>query len=349
MKRPSPSAHGTKKPRDLRPPSRQSHGRSQLSEVSADKYNGLLQGQSWSCSCSPTFAAGVITRKRACASERGIGDEMGIKFHCPNGHKLHVKAFLRGKRTICPKCGVRVLVPEESESSATAQVAVMQEVDSPFEENVDEILSRDGASHGTVATSVPTATSPPTSSAPLALNGAIAPATLASTSAAATTVPGLTLTAVAAPVVPAATPPTQDPFQEAPAAVWYYVGHGWTVWPGVGRDHDPPLARRGANRHNSLVWRAGWPDWRSAAATFPQLGAPWRQPGVAVPQAAAVTSATMAARRPAPCRWATPCKMWRAVCRPAKRWECRPRCLRSSKRCASGKKIPTAAWWPVPF
>lgn len=39
---------------------------------------------------------------------------MGIRFHCPNGHKLHVKAFLAGKRGICPECGVRVEIPQQS-------------------------------------------------------------------------------------------------------------------------------------------------------------------------------------------------------------------------------------------
>lgn len=36
---------------------------------------------------------------------------MGIRFLCPNGHKLNVKTFLAGKRAICPDCGARVLVP----------------------------------------------------------------------------------------------------------------------------------------------------------------------------------------------------------------------------------------------
>jgi len=40
---------------------------------------------------------------------------MGIKFLCPNGHKLNVKSFLKGKKAICPKCGARVLVPDDSQ------------------------------------------------------------------------------------------------------------------------------------------------------------------------------------------------------------------------------------------
>ena len=39
---------------------------------------------------------------------------MGIRFLCPNGHKLNVKAFLAGKRGICPQCDAKFLVPKES-------------------------------------------------------------------------------------------------------------------------------------------------------------------------------------------------------------------------------------------
>lgn len=44
---------------------------------------------------------------------------MGIRFHCPNGHKLNVKAFLAGKRGICPHCGVSFLIPTESTRPAS--------------------------------------------------------------------------------------------------------------------------------------------------------------------------------------------------------------------------------------
>ena len=51
---------------------------------------------------------------------------MGIKFHCPNGHKLNVKAFLAGKRGICPKCHVRMRIPMESESEVGARVVATE-------------------------------------------------------------------------------------------------------------------------------------------------------------------------------------------------------------------------------
>jgi hypothetical protein len=46
---------------------------------------------------------------------------MGIRLACPNGHKLHVKEFLAGKRGVCPECGATVVIPgTAAESSATA-------------------------------------------------------------------------------------------------------------------------------------------------------------------------------------------------------------------------------------
>ena len=59
---------------------------------------------------------------------------MGIRFECPNGHRLHVKAFLAGERGICPECDVRFIVPAESGGrvSAVEEVAV-EEVAAPPE------------------------------------------------------------------------------------------------------------------------------------------------------------------------------------------------------------------------
>ena len=39
---------------------------------------------------------------------------MGIRFYCPNGHKLNVKEFQAGQKGICPFCGVKILIPNES-------------------------------------------------------------------------------------------------------------------------------------------------------------------------------------------------------------------------------------------
>jgi hypothetical protein len=57
---------------------------------------------------------------------------MGIRFECPNGHKLNVKAFLAGKRGICPDCDAKFLVPESSGGKAVAvDVAAEAQTTSP--------------------------------------------------------------------------------------------------------------------------------------------------------------------------------------------------------------------------
>jgi hypothetical protein len=56
---------------------------------------------------------------------------MGVRFECPNGHKLNVKAHLAGERGICPDCGARFIVPsfsggrvEEAPSATDSAVAL---------------------------------------------------------------------------------------------------------------------------------------------------------------------------------------------------------------------------------
>ena len=39
---------------------------------------------------------------------------MGIRFYCPNGHKLNVKEFQAGRKGICPFCAAKILIPTES-------------------------------------------------------------------------------------------------------------------------------------------------------------------------------------------------------------------------------------------
>jgi hypothetical protein len=43
---------------------------------------------------------------------------MGIRFNCPNGHKLNVKEFLAGKRGVCPQCGAKFIIPTLAEGAA---------------------------------------------------------------------------------------------------------------------------------------------------------------------------------------------------------------------------------------
>ncbi len=44
---------------------------------------------------------------------------MGIRFFCPNGHKLNVKEFQAGRLGICPFCGARTQIPTQSTRPAS--------------------------------------------------------------------------------------------------------------------------------------------------------------------------------------------------------------------------------------
>jgi len=187
----------------------------------------------------------------AAAARRSIriGTKMGIKFLCPNGHKLHVKAFLSGKKAICPKCGVRVVVPADG-----------QQVD-------DSQLDGDAASSSAVVESQqPTA---------------------AATSTASSAEPSSHATSQTAS--PAA---AVDPIDDAPSAVWY-------VRPATGGQFGPASGEimrawiaEGRVGASSLVWRAGWQEWRAASAIFPQLGSLLASPGVAVGPPKSVAAGT---------------------------------------------------------
>ena len=53
---------------------------------------------------------------------------MGIRFYCPNGHKLNVKEKLAGKRGICPQCGVKLLIPLKSSRPSSREERARQDL-----------------------------------------------------------------------------------------------------------------------------------------------------------------------------------------------------------------------------
>lgn len=56
---------------------------------------------------------------------------MGIRFYCPNGHKLHVKAFQAGMRGICPYCGAKVQIPLHSTRPSTKELKARRAAGGP--------------------------------------------------------------------------------------------------------------------------------------------------------------------------------------------------------------------------
>jgi hypothetical protein len=82
---------------------------------------------------------------------------MGIRFLCPNGHKVHVKAYLAGKKGHCPKCGTMVTVPTADSLPETVD-------DLGFGETDDVHFPNHAPSHAVPA---PLAAHPPAAPDPL--------------------------------------------------------------------------------------------------------------------------------------------------------------------------------------
>jgi len=235
---------------------------------------------------------------------------MGIRFFCPNGHRLNVKSFLAGKRGVCPDCGIGVDIPMQSDEQAAskkkkrsvkaaelangnghATTAVLdhQEPDRAVPAPHDFALP---ASLGAPSSA---ATAPVIATPNYALETALetvhpAPATVTTTPAPlkSKSVVKQDVAAAMAPVAPQPSLPTpappvepaaSDPISEAPLAVWY-------VRPPAGGQYGPArgdVMRKwlgeGRVTADSLVWREGWSDWRQASKVFPSLG-PSKSPGM---------------------------------------------------------------------
>lgn len=210
---------------------------------------------------------------------------MGIKFNCPNGHKLNVKSFLAGKKGVCPRCGASFRIPSD-------QPADGDDADAGGEEALAEqpaaaeALPADVKTNGTPATPAAVAVA-------VRAVGPAAPATIAQAYGAipqgnvpqagipqagipqgsipqGAAVPAVTAVSVA-PGQSLGPPGAIDPIAEAPLAAWY-------VRPPSGGQFGPArgdVMRKwiveGRVSGDSLVWREGWTDWRGAGQLFPTL------------------------------------------------------------------------------
>lgn len=178
---------------------------------------------------------------------------MGIRFLCPNGHKLNVKAYLAGERGICPQCDAKFLVPSES----GGQVAAISEAIDPEEP------SSEAATQPTVPTAAPN------------VGAGFQPAAEATPPApVAPPPPPATSTAVAA------TPP-----QEAPAEVWYVRTAGGQQYGPANIDVMKSWVTEGRVTVDCWVWKTGWPDWKPGGQAITFLNVVPPDPKVTTPPA----------------------------------------------------------------
>ena len=198
---------------------------------------------------------------------------MGIKFNCPQGHKLNVKSFLAGRRGICPHCDVRFRIPMES--GGTAEL----------------IVKGDRSKGDATRLTAEMQDQPQSGAAVTATQATVSPAGMAQAAAAGTFTENVGANPQAASAAAGYSAPTSsDPISENPNAVWY-------VRPRSGGQYGPAAGdilrewiNEGRVAGDSLVWCEGWPDWRQASSVFPQLAGAVSFPSP-VPSASPVASA----------------------------------------------------------
>ena len=177
---------------------------------------------------------------------------MGIRFDCPNGHHLHVKAFLAGRRGICPDCGAKLLIPTESRPP--------QEGANSFASSVTNESIEIAIAH-TRATTNPRRRRQPTrrihASKPVPPPSG--PDLAASTPS---------ITSVSAMHEESANP---LPEQVSPPEVWF-------VRPPAGGQYGPASdatfarwIREGRIVRDAYVWREGWSSWHLVSSVTDRL------------------------------------------------------------------------------
>lgn len=206
---------------------------------------------------------------------------MGIRATCPNGHELHLKSFLAGKKGICPKCGAKFRIPENAPDDGTEPESARPESAQPeakqpasaaprraaqaglggaFEEPIDDLLhGKAGGEAMLTSTRVEKQTAKPTATR---------------------VVPPKTATAAPA-----------DVLAQEPAAAWYVqLVAGERFGPAQAPEMQAWLDQ-GRVPIDALVWRQGWNDWKPAGTIFSGLPATAAAGGIAshVPASATAT------------------------------------------------------------
>ncbi|MCC7084982.1 MAG: DUF4339 domain-containing protein [Pirellulales bacterium] len=168
---------------------------------------------------------------------------MGIKFRCPNGHKMNVKSFLAGKKGICPKCGVGVEVPLASEGEA--------------------LLSSSPAAASKVASSATEAISAEDAEVPSL--GAIVGAEIENA------ISAVEVGNSNGKVAGRSTATMPSVIAQEPLAIWYACTQLGDRYGPVSGEVLNEWLGQGRVAAGSLVWREGWPEWRKASVVFPNL------------------------------------------------------------------------------
>jgi hypothetical protein len=209
---------------------------------------------------------------------------MGIKFRCPNGHKLNVKEIdpATGRRVVgrvgyCPKCGARFRIPPGSQ--AVPEMSDSSVLDDPAPLTAPDDSGTLVPAHlppGVDGIRASTVGMRPAAEPALKTPGVSRPLSVSAHES-----HSKEGAATSAPPVSAAAPKRWPAIDEAPEAIWY-------VRPPTGGQYGPARGDvmrqwllEGRVPEDALVWREGWPDWASAGSVFPGLVELFAAPQVA--------------------------------------------------------------------
>jgi hypothetical protein len=222
---------------------------------------------------------------------------MGIRFYCPNGHKLNVKTFQAGRRGICPYCGEKTLIPTQSTrpSSKAERLARLAGVESLAIGKADEAgYDLGGGVSAAIATQNLDAPAGDPQNADDAEELTLADADVSERELP----PEPSASDSQATFSPGAKP--ADPLAEKSEVVWY-------VRPPSGGQYGPGTTdvirgwlAEGRISPDTLVWREGWRDWQEAGSVFPQLNPLLTNPLAAIGPATATTIIPQRSTPPTP-------------------------------------------------
>ena len=163
---------------------------------------------------------------------------MGIRFFCPNGHKLNVKEHLAGKAGFCPECGARLIIPYQSTRRSSRELNQEKSgiespsVTPPFSLTpssffLEEMQQKNAIEESPL--SVSTDTTEPTEST------------------------------------------ISNPILLDQTVVWYIqVPNGPQYGPATGQVVNNWIQERRISP-TMLIWREGWNNWLEAKNVFPEL------------------------------------------------------------------------------
>ena len=159
---------------------------------------------------------------------------MGIRFFCPNGHKLNVKEHLAGKAGFCPECGVRLVIPYQSTRRSS------KESGGDFAPDTSHQIVEGGSENPKFSLTPSSFFVEEMKSHPSEMQASL--------------------------------PTTISPLLADPTIVWYIQVVNGPQYGPIDGEVVQNWIQENRIGPTMLVWREGWTEWLEAKNVFPELG-----------------------------------------------------------------------------